>query len=74
MTRHCARPGCADQATSTFGYAYAERIVWLVDLTNEPHPSTYDLCRRHAAILSVPKGWELRDRRELDPSLTRTGR
>ena len=48
MTRQCARPDCAEHATSTFGYDYRESRVWLVDLTEEPHPSTYDMCRRHA--------------------------
>jgi hypothetical protein len=71
MTRQCARPGCAEHASSTFGYAYAERTVWLVDLTDEPDPSTYDLCRRHTVALGVPVGWELRDRRNLVPTLVR---
>ncbi|MEJ5254707.1 MAG: DUF3499 family protein [Acidimicrobiales bacterium] len=71
MTRQCARPGCAESASSTFGYDYAQRTVWLVELTGEPHPSTYDLCRRHADGLTVPKGWELRDRRNLVPSIVR---
>ena len=38
MTRQCARPDCAEHATSTFGYDYRESRVWLVDLTEEPHP------------------------------------
>lgn len=71
MSRHCARPGCADQACATFGYDYGERVVWLVDLNTEPHPFSYDLCKRHASSLSVPQGWELRDRRNLVPTLVR---
>jgi hypothetical protein len=71
MTRQCARPDCAEQATSTFGYDYRAGTVWLVDLADEPDPSTYDLCRRHANALSVPRGWELRDRRTLVPTLVR---
>lgn len=50
-------------ATATFAYEYAARTVWLDDLDAEPHPFTYDLCTRHGATLSVPRGWELRDRR-----------
>lgn len=69
MTRQCARPDCADQATATFGYDYGERTVWLTDLATEPHPSTYDLCRRHANALRVPVGWQLRDRRTLVPHI-----
>ena len=63
MTRQCARPGCSDPASATFGYDYADRIVWLDDVADEPHPSTYDLCRRHATAMTVPQGWELSDRR-----------
>jgi hypothetical protein len=69
MTRQCARPDCADHATSTFGSDYRESTVWLVDLTEEPHPSTYDMCRRHANALSVPVGWQLRDRRDFVPRI-----
>jgi hypothetical protein len=64
MSRQCARPGCADRATSTFAYAYADSTVWLLDLADEPHPSTYDLCERHADAFTVPHGWQLRDRRQ----------
>lgn len=71
MSRHCSRPGCADPAGATFGYAYGDRTVILTDLAAESHPSTYDLCRRHAASLRVPNGWELRDERALAPTLVR---
>jgi hypothetical protein len=69
MTRQCARPDCAEQATATFDYDYGESTVVLSDLAVEPHPSTYDLCRRHANALRVPVGWQLRDRRNLVPRL-----
>lgn len=71
MTRHCSRPGCADAAAATFEYSYAERTVFLHDLATEPHPSTYDLCRRHATAMRVPNGWNLRDLRNLVPTLVR---
>lgn len=71
VTRQCARPDCAERASSTFGYDYEQRTVWLVDLTDEPHPMVYDLCRRHAEALRVPQGWQLRDRRNLVPVLVR---
>lgn len=64
MTRHCDRPGCPDQAVSTLGYEYAQSTVWLVDLTGDSHPATYDLCLFHADSLTVPIGWDLRDRRQ----------
>jgi hypothetical protein len=64
MDRQCARPGCAAPATATFGFDYGQQVVWLVELSSEAHPATYDLCRRHAATLSVPHGWDLRDVRD----------
>jgi Protein of unknown function (DUF3499) len=63
MTRRCARPGCGDSATATLSYRYATSTVWLDDVAPEPDPSTYDLCRRHAAGLTVPHGWTLTDGR-----------
>jgi len=63
MTRQCARPGCSDPAAATFAYDYAAATVWLTDVADEAHPSTYDLCRRHATSMTVPNGWQLSDRR-----------
>lgn len=63
MSRQCARPGCTDHAVSTLAYEYASRTVWLDLVAHESHPSTYDLCPRHANNLRVPLGWQLRDRR-----------
>jgi hypothetical protein len=63
MTRQCARPGCGETAAATLSYQYASRTVWLDDVVPEADPSTYDLCRRHAGAMTVPKGWHLDDRR-----------
>jgi hypothetical protein len=63
MPRTCSRPGCADRASSTLAYEYRASTAWLDDLADDAHPSTYDLCHGHAGTLSVPKGWDLRDRR-----------
>jgi hypothetical protein len=71
MTRTCARPGCSEPATATFGYDYVNRTVWIDTVAEEPHPSTYDLCRRHAAGMTVPNGWELRDGRAQAAALFR---
>jgi hypothetical protein len=64
MNRRCARPGCADAATTTLSYVYAQRVVWLDDLVAEDHPANHDLCDRHADRTQPPRGWELRDRRQ----------
>jgi len=69
MTRSCARPGCGDPATATFGYDYSERTVFLDPLADEAHPACYDVCRRHADNLSVPKGWQLIDQRRARSSV-----
>ena len=63
MTRQCARPGCGETAIATLSYQYATSTVWLDEVAHEPDPSTYDLCRRHAAGMTVPRGWRLEDRR-----------
>lgn len=47
----------------TLTYEYARSQVWLDELRAERDPHAYDLCRRHAARLSVPQGWRLGDRR-----------
>lgn len=47
----------------TLTYVYSRSQVWLDELLAERDPHAYDLCRRHAARLSVPVGWHLADRR-----------
>jgi hypothetical protein len=44
-------------------YQYGQAQVWLDDLSRDRDPHAYDLCARHAARLTVPQGWRLRDRR-----------
>ena len=51
-------------------YHYGRSQVWLDDLTAERDPHAYDLCDRHAARLSPPQGWQLRDRRLVEPADT----
>lgn len=68
--RHCSRPGCAERATVTLTYEYGRSQVWLDDLRLNRDPHAYDLCRRHAARLSVPQGWHVADRRAtMQPTL-----
>ena len=56
MIRQCNRSACSEPAAATFGYDYATRTAWLVDVVSEPHPATYDLCHRHADGLTIPMG------------------
>ncbi len=67
MARRCARPDCHDTATTTLAYEYGSSTAWLGSLSDERHPMTHDLCDRHADRLSVPQGWQLRDRRDVLP-------
>lgn len=64
MTRTCARTGCAGSAAATLSFNYQQRTVWIERRSDEPHPSTYDLCADHAERISVPVGWSLTDCRE----------
>ena len=71
MGRSCARPACSGSATTTLSYDYAHATVWIELLHPEGHPMHHDLCERHAARLSVPRGWTLVDgRAEVLPSTT----
>jgi hypothetical protein len=63
MTRQCSRTGCAERATVTLTYEYGRATAWLDVLAPERDPHAYDLCARHASRLTVPQGWQLRDRR-----------
>ena len=49
---------------ATLSYAYSESVVWLDALAAEGHPMIHDLCSLHAGAVRVPRGWELRDRRD----------
>jgi hypothetical protein len=63
VARLCSRTGCSEAATVTLTYDYANAHAWLDPLTAERDPHAYDLCGRHAARLTPPRGWALRDRR-----------
>jgi hypothetical protein len=67
MARRCARPDCAQAASTTLAYEYETSTVWLAPLSEEAHPMTHDLCEAHADRMSVPRGWQLRDRRDVLP-------
>ena len=67
MTRVCARPGCGEAASATLVFDYNGRTTWLDALAGERHPMAYDLCAAHAAALTVPRGWQLVDRRDAAP-------
>lgn len=61
--RRCDKPSCGQPAAAGLSFRYDTGEVWLHDLADEPHPSRYDLCQRHAGDLTVPRGWQLVDER-----------
>jgi hypothetical protein len=65
--RLCARPGCGTRATATLRFQPTLRQAWLVDLDETTARTQGDLCRRHAAALVLPRGWELHDERTEGP-------
>jgi hypothetical protein len=67
VTRTCARSGCNGVATATLTYDYQGQFAWLDRLLPEADPMTHDLCDPHADGLSVPRGWQLEDRRVVEP-------
>ncbi|GAB2646945.1 DUF3499 domain-containing protein [Gordonia jinhuaensis] len=44
-------------ATLTFVYAESTAVVGPLATVSEPH--SWDLCERHAARVTVPRGWEM---------------
>lgn len=62
MASGCSRPGCSAPAAATLTYDYERSVGWL-DGLQAPHPMQYDLCTFHADRITVPRGWELHDRR-----------
>ena len=58
-------------ATLTYVYADSTAVVGPLAISAEPH--CYDLCERHAARLTAPRGWEV-VRHEDDPVLARARR
>lgn len=68
VARQCSRTGCSEAAGASLTYDYAHAMAWLDPLHVERDPHAYDLCDRHAARLSPPRGWQLRDRRLVEPA------
>jgi hypothetical protein len=68
--RKCARQGCRWPASASLTYTYDQKVVWVEDLTPQPHPAAYDLCAAHAERLGVPIGWTKQDLRVVPPPVT----
>lgn len=44
---------------ATLTYVYMESTAVIGPLASQAEPHGYDLCRRHSANLSAPRGWEV---------------
>lgn len=58
-SRSCSRSGCDERAVATLTYVYHESTAVIGPLATRAEPHGYDLCRRHSANLSAPRGWEV---------------
>ena len=65
MLARCAR--CGTPAATFMSFDYAERAVWLEDLSSSSGEPGHPLCVDHADRLTPPMGWSLTDRRTVTP-------
>lgn len=65
MVFRCAR--CGNPAATFMSFDYAERAVWLEDLSARSSEPGHALCVDHADRLTPPMGWTLTDRRSVTP-------
>jgi hypothetical protein len=73
--RTCSKTACRWPAAASLSYRYDTRQAWLLDLSEEPDPSLYDLCPHHADALVVMRGWERVDQRtHAEPVVEPAGR
>ena len=63
--RTCAKMRCESRAAATVGLRYDEREVFVGELTSSPDRNLLDLCEEHVRTLSPPRGWRVRDDRNV---------
>lgn len=59
ISRLCTKTGCGQEAVATLTYVYADATAVLGPLATEASPNAYDLCKKHAQNLTVPRGWDV---------------
>jgi hypothetical protein len=69
MSRLCERPGCSEPGAVAYGMIPENLLFWIAPIKEAPVDDPPVLCRRHADLMSVPRGWTLDDRRERFPRL-----
>ena len=58
-TRCCSRTACKQPAVYTLTYVYRDSTAVLGPLAAYVEPHCYDLCEKHAARLTAPRGWDV---------------
>lgn len=69
MARLCERPGCSEPGAAAYGMIPEDLLFWIAPLRDAPVDDHNVLCKRHADVMVVPRGWTLDDRREPVPRL-----
>jgi Protein of unknown function (DUF3499) len=57
--RCCSRTACKQPAVYTLTYVYRDSTAVLGPLAAYVEPHCYDLCEKHAARLTAPRGWDV---------------
>jgi hypothetical protein len=70
-SRCCSRTACKHPPVYTLTYVYRDSTAVLGPLAAYTEPHSYDLCEKHAARLTVPRGWDV-VRLPADPARDRT--
>jgi hypothetical protein len=68
--RCCSRPACKHPSVYTLTYVYRDSTAVLGPLAAFTEPHCYDLCEKHAARLTAPRGWDV-VRLPMDPAQAR---
>ena len=69
-SRRCSRTACKHPPVYTLTYVYRDSTAVLGPLAAYVEPHCYDLCEKHAARLTAPRGWDV-VRLPVDPATER---
>ena len=69
-SRCCSRTACKHPPVFTLTYVYRDSTAVLGPLAAYVEPHCYDLCEKHAARLTAPRGWDV-VRLPVDPAQDR---
>ena len=58
-SRCCSRTACKYPPVYTLTYVYRDSTAVLGPLAAYVEPHCYDLCEKHAARLTAPRGWDV---------------